>query len=226
MGCCEVHSSANYLSANTLHPPILLKGKRDSSQSKRVRFEISFTKYKNLTIQQAEAPFWYSSILETDFSIWSKYNNSTFTEIFYCIDQGKLFTVARVGLAFEINHETIICLINNPKYRLAWDLSIRKMEVLFGDCNQDALIEVIEMGSDSPRLYERKVRKFAENICCYYFPHKDDDLENYFLISMKKNNMITVYFKEDAEKDCLPLVNQKLLWTTRLFEEVLIYKKN
>ena len=226
MGCCEVHSSSNYLATNTLHPPILLKGKRNSSQSKRVRFEISFTKYKNLTIQEAETPSWFKSILETDFSTWEKYNNSTFTDIFYSIDKGKLFTVAKVDLAFEINHETIICLINNPKLRLAWDLSIKKMEVLFGDHNQDALIEVIDMESESPKLYERKVRKFEEAFCCFYFPHKDDSLENYFLISITESNVITAYFKEDAELDCLPLVNQKLLWATRLIDEVLIYKKN
>jgi hypothetical protein len=226
MGCCEVHSSDNYLSVTRLHPSILMKEKRNSSQSKRVRFEISFNNYKNLTIQEEEPPDWYSSILSTDFSTWEKYSNSTFADLYYIVNDGKLFTAVKVELTFEINHETIICLINNPKYRIAWDLNLRKMEILFGDCSLDAMIEMIEMGNESIKLLERKVRKFGDSVCCFYVPLKDETLDSYFLVSLIEKKTIVCYFKENLEEDFLPLVNQKLLWATRLIEEVLIYKKN
>lgn len=224
MGCCEIHNSNAYLSPISIHPSILLKEKRNSPSPKSVRFEISFTKYKNLQVEEDFSPVWYEPILDQSTSTWELHRKSEVFEFSYTIEGQKILSILKINFSFEIIPENLICLLNNPKYRATWDVSIRRLEILLGDKNLDALVGLLPRTDENIQLYERKVRKFKDVYCLYYLPHRQETLDYYFLVELKEKKILNIYLKEDIEEDFAQYLENKMNWTMRLIGELKAYQ--
>lgn len=224
MGCCEVNRTNAYLSPIQMHHSILLKEKRKTPSPKTVRFEISFTNFKSLIIEEEHSPNWYESILHNDYSSWESHIKSDRLDFSYFLEDSKIFTMLKLKFNFEISHECLICLVNNPKYRVGWDTSLKRIEILIGDNNLDAHVSLLVDSSENSQVYERKVRKLGEIFCLYYLPHKQETLDSYFLLEVNDKRTVKLYFKENFQGDLTQFLDAKKNWAMRLFAEVMVYQ--
>ena len=223
MGCCEVHGAGTYLSPIQIHHSILLKEKKKSPSPKTVRFEISFTNFKSFDLEVEHSPTWYEPILKDDYLSWEIYLNSDRLDFSYFLEGSKIFTLLKLKFHFEISQECLICLLNNPKYRVSWDTSLNRIEILIGDNNLDAHVSLLGKINNVSQVYERKVRKFGETVCIYYLPHKQEKLDSYFLLEINDKRTVKLYFKENFQEDLTQFLDSRKNWAMRLFSEVMAY---
>lgn len=225
MGCCEFQVPSTYFLSNSdksRYQSILLNKKRPSLPKKTVRFEISVMNFKQLLIpEEINAP-WYESISNTDTSAWTIFKTNENISLKYSVEHNKLFTSLLMTLDMMISHETIISLLNNPKYRTLWDNDIKKMEVLFGDKNLDASVIIENKFSDKSRLFKRIVRKYNENYYIVLTAFAEANEKNFIVVTINGCDELIINWIEDSE--CLKEQDQKFYWANKLYDEIIIQK--
>lgn len=221
MGCCEGHSYSPYLlspKSAAAYNSILLKEKRPS-HNKRVRFEISYTNFKELNIrEELDAP-WYSSDL-TNGQEWEYYKSSDKLELNYIKVENKILISSTLSLNSTTGHKSIVCLVNNPKYRLIWDSDLRKMEVLFGEANLDATVSLMEKWEVQARLYERNVRKYGTVVYIHYAPFDENLKDNFLIFAIHSPDKLQIYWKEDLTEEYELDLEKKFIWANKLYDEI------
>ena len=221
MGCCEGHSYSPYLlspkSAAAYHS-ILLKEKRPS-HNKHVRFEISYTNFKELSIREELEVPWYVSDLANGYD-WEYYKSSEKLSLHYIKEETKILISSTLSLNSTTGHKSIICLLNNPKYRLIWDNDLRTMEVLFGEANLDATVSLMDKWEDKARLYERNVRKFGSGVYIHYAPFDENLKDNFLIFAIHSPDKLQIYWKEDLTEDYEFDLHKKFIWANKLYDEI------
>lgn len=229
MGCCETHDTSSLLSPyyNSKSSSILLTEKRPSKGNKKVTFDISFTNYRHLDIKEdsLETIPWYYTELQIETSQWQMHNDSKGIKIKYQVVDDKLYANTMIILKSQITYEDIICLINNPKYRMKWDTDMLKMEILFGDANLDSTLSMSKKTYPSAQLFDRVVRKYRDLYIISFVPYEDALKDNYFLIVIFVNCKLEIFYKESA-KDLRPSMENKFLWAQRLNDELIAHGKH
>ena len=225
MGCCEGHSISPYLlsprSAAAYHS-ILLKEKKPS-KNKKVRFEISYTNFKELHVKEETfIPSYLSSLSNID--EWKEIKTTQNISIKYSEESNKMLTSATLTLNTPSGHESIICLVNNPKYRVLWDTDLRRMELLFGDRNLDATVGLLEKWEEKPRLYERNVRKWGQTYYISYTPFDENLKDNFIIFLIHSTDKLQIYWKEEIQTPLDLEIEKKFIWCKKFIEEIIEHK--
>lgn len=229
MGCCELQNPTTYaLSSNgkSIYQSILLKDKKSSVAKKSVRFEISSNNFKTLAIPEETKSPWYEGIANTDTANWKIYKANENVSLKYYTEANKIHLSLSITLNVIVGHKAIVCLINNPKYRVIWDTEIKKMDLLFGDSNLDASVIIEDHNCQKSELFERKVRKLKGIYYITYSPYEECYKKNCMVVAIYSSEKVIVHWVEDISKESENLKEKKFVWGSRLFEEIIIHKNN
>ena len=245
MGCCEFQIPTSYaLSSNEKnnYQSILLKrnnrtrklplevnnnNKRNKNkQNKRVRFEISSNNFKTLAIPEESQSTWYEGVANSDTSNWPVYKENQNVCLKYTTEANKLYLCLSIALNVIVGHKEIVCLINNPKYRVIWDTEVKKMDLLFGDCNLDASVIIEDHNCERSQLFKRKVRQCKGNFFIIHSPYEECFKMNCMVVAIYNSDRVIVHWVEDASEESQKLKENKFVWGNRLLEEIIIHKVN
>lgn len=227
MGCCEIQLPSTYTlttSEKSQCQSILLKKKRYSEPKKTVRFEISFTCFNKLIIPEETKTPWYVPVSETDTSLWTLHKTNEILSLKYTENEKNIYSSLIITLGIAANHETILCLLNNPKYRVIWDTEVKKMELVFGDTNLDANVIMENHSCEKSRLSKRVVRKFNET---FYIAHSfyGECCENdCMIIAIYDGDKVVITWVEYPDQ--ATSLDKKFLWGLKLYSEIMIHKNN
>jgi hypothetical protein len=227
MGCCQFPNSNSLLSPrdHLSYPSILLPERRPSRSGKTVTFDVSLT-YSELNIKEDPShDDWFETILSQNTENWTLHSVSNSIQLRYTLIENTLLVHATIQINVLIGHETILCLINNPKHRLRWDCEIEKMEVLFGDRVLDATICFHAKNRNKVQLFERTVRKYKDFYMISYLPYDDKKRESYSLIAVCATGKIEVFYREKLD-ELYKELERLQVWANRLNDEITIYKQN
>lgn len=225
MGCCEGHTLSPYLlsprSAAAYHS-ILLKDKKPS-HNKKVRFEISYTNFKELQVKEESIIPPYITNL-SNVNEWKEFKKTHNVLLMYTEESNKVLTSAELTLNTPSGHEAIICLVNNPKYRILWDTDLCKMELLFGDRNLDATVGLLERHETKPRLFERNVRKLGQSYYITYLPFEETKKDNLLIFAINSSEKLQIFWKDNKVGNTNSELEKKLVWCKKFIDEIQEHK--
>lgn len=216
MGCCEFRDSNDYKYKDT---PTLGSSKKQKT-IKKVSFDIKPIELFGVSVQETNSFSWE---IPEDQSDWEQYDTNGPLNIKY-LEKNTLQVSITITFPIPVNYETILHLINSPKYRLQWDNQVSKMTIFIGNDLLDGKVSFNYKSAKNTEVYERIVRKYQEYFYIVYLQYNEKAKSSYTLFKFAEvGKVFQCFFDFQITSKIHDFIEGKKDWAENLINEVSLH---